>query len=160
MTTPITPANPVKRRRITGRPAGRPPKLPPLQAAQYAIWRKKYPDISRRDLARMCGYADGYSPPESTQARAISIDQIRDHLQRESIYTFKDNVQVLKDIQDNDKEHASDRINAIKTGNAMMGFNAPQTINTNNKSLFVELTGLSIDQLKALESISVDNENS
>jgi hypothetical protein len=107
----------------------------------------------------MCAYSDGYTPSETTQTRAISLDQERLSIQKDLEYTLTNSVQVLKTIQDSPVEHASDKINAVKTGAQIMGFNAPQTINTNNKSLFVELQGLTIDQLKTLEKLSIDNEN-
>ena len=145
---------------ITKSPVGRPPKIPPSQAALYAEMRTKYPMMAVKDLRRLCCYSAGHSPSETVQARAIDLDRERERIQNQLEYTFKDNIQVIKSIQDNQEENTADRINAVKTGNQMMGFNSAQEIKSTNKSLFIELQGLTIEQLKQLEQLSIDNENS
>jgi hypothetical protein len=143
-------------RPVAARPRGRPPKsLPSERAALYAHLRLKYPQIHAVDIKTICGYApNAQAPTISAQSRALNLDQERERLQRENIYTFNKNIEVIDSIQNSKEEHAADRLKAVQVGNSMMAFDAAKQIDIQQRSMFIELQGLTIDQLNELISIT------
>jgi hypothetical protein len=137
---------------------GRPPKSGPLNL-KYAQIRAKYPNLTKKDAMILAGYSRGTKPQCVEESRAYeSVDRQREKALAALKITFQSQLAPLVGIRDKSNKYAaSDRINAIKTINAMVpGFNAPERKEMNMRALFVELSDITTGDLQEM----VDNKGS
>ena len=63
------------------------------------------------------------------------VDELRDKLADEALWSRKDSVETLKRIADNGTLSEAARVSAVKELNAMHGFNKPQKVEVDHRNL-------------------------
>lgn len=76
-----------------------------------------------------------------------TVQQAREEIQQDPGHRFQDNATRLTEIRDDGDVPENVAISAIKEHNVMMGYNAPHQIQTENRSLTVELSLFSAEHL-------------
>lgn len=90
-------------------------------------------------------------------ARKFSTpQQAREVLSQEPGHRFQDNANKLVELRDDECIPPSVSLGAIKEHNLMMGNNAPIKQQIESKSMTVELSGLTVEQMKYIQENGVE----
>ena len=99
--------------------------------SQSAAYRRAY-DAKRMKDETVTNKASLLAKRDDIGAR---VDQLRDKLADEAIWSRRDSVEGLKGIADNRTNTGAERVSAIKALNEMHGFNKPQKVEVDHRNL-------------------------
>jgi hypothetical protein len=129
--------------------------VPSDRAVEYAKMRYGNPGMSKRKCALSAGYSMGtkvenIEDTKGYRLAVLSIEQQRDKIRNESGFTLEDIAKRLK-TRATDKEVSP----GVQTDNdklliSLFGYNAPEEITINQKSLFMEFKDLSASELRGI----------
>jgi hypothetical protein len=129
--------------------------VPSDRAKRYATIRYGNPGMSKKD----CAVAAGYSPKTSTQyvdkskgvrAAIATVEQQRELIRSSAGFTLEDIAKRVKGRATNDDVPFGVQTDNDKILISILGYNAPEEININQKALFMEFKDLSAVELRGL----------
>lgn len=116
--------------------------IPPDPEKFIRLIHRRYPIIQAKKLA---GYSPNYATSRILATKRAkyalrTIEEQRDTAISTPGRTLTDGVDFLQEIRDDPGEDTPDRIRANKEINATLGYNAPTKIESESKSLALELS--------------------
>jgi hypothetical protein len=129
--------------------------VPSDKAIKYATLKYSNPEMSKAKRA----VAAGYSPKTSTQyvdkskgvrCAIATIEQQRESIRNSSGFTLGDIAERVKSRATNNEVPFGVQTDNDKILISMLGYNAPEEININQKALFMEFKDLSAVELRGL----------
>ena len=121
-----------------------------------------HPEMTKKEAALRAGYSKNTTPSKietNNRPTMVAIEKQRELALEKTGYTIEYVLTNLVDIIDS-ADYDSDKINAIKVGNAIAGYNAPEKKQIEIKGLFVELQATTTEELNELAKalIGVDGD--